>query len=102
MAKPFGTGSTAVGTGEPTPAPYLVELVRQRGHQPTRDYVERRRKEGKSKSEIIRCLKRYVGREVFAVLKDTDQKTWRRWLDISRNFDSLGHDLVTGGGASTS
>jgi hypothetical protein len=30
----------------------------------TRAYVERRTKEGKSKAEIIRCLKRYVAREV--------------------------------------
>ncbi len=31
----------------------------------TRAYVERRTKEGKSKAEIIRCLKRYVAREVY-------------------------------------
>ena len=32
-------------------------------HPPTRTYVERRTKEGLSKKEIIRCLKRYVARE---------------------------------------
>jgi hypothetical protein len=31
----------------------------------TRAYVERRLKEGRSKSEIIRILKRYVARAVF-------------------------------------
>ena len=31
----------------------------------TRAYVERRLKEGRSKPEIIRILKRYVAREVF-------------------------------------
>lgn len=31
----------------------------------TRDYLERRTKEGLSKKETIRCLKRYVAREVF-------------------------------------
>lgn len=36
-----------------------------RHHQPTRDYVERRTAEGLSKREIIRCLKRYIAREVF-------------------------------------
>ena len=34
----------------------------------TRAYVERRTKEGKSKREIMRCLKRYVAREVYSLL----------------------------------
>jgi transposase len=44
---------------------YIVTIVRMRHHQPTRDYVERRTAEGLSKREIIRCLKRYIAREVF-------------------------------------
>lgn len=47
---------------------YIVTLVRLRHHQPTRDYVARRTAEGLSKREIIRCLKRYIAREVFAAL----------------------------------
>jgi len=39
-----------------------------RGHKPTLDYVRRRTAEGKSKSEIIRCLKRDVAREIFEYL----------------------------------
>jgi transposase len=38
-------------------------------HQPTRDYLARRTREGLSKREIIRCLKRSVAREVFAALQ---------------------------------
>jgi hypothetical protein len=34
----------------------------------TRAYVERRTKEGKQKKFIIRCLKRYVARELFPLL----------------------------------
>jgi transposase len=34
----------------------------------TRSYVERRTKEGKTKKEIIRCLKRYIAREVYRIL----------------------------------
>jgi transposase len=34
----------------------------------TKHYVERRMKEGRTKKEAIRCLKRYVAREVFAQL----------------------------------
>jgi len=45
-----------------------VVITRMRGHQPTLDYVRRRTAEGKSRSEIIRCLKRYVAREIFGYL----------------------------------
>jgi hypothetical protein len=38
-------------------------------HPATRAYVERRAKEGKSKAEIIRCLKRYVARQVYPHLR---------------------------------
>ena len=40
-----------------------------RTHQPTVDYVRRRAAEGKSKREIIRCLKRFVAREIFGHLR---------------------------------
>ena len=40
-------------------------------HPPTLIYVERRTKEGLSKKEIIRCLKRYVAREVYHHLRAT-------------------------------
>ena len=35
----------------------------------TRDYVARRRAEGKSTGEIVRILKRYIAREVFKQLR---------------------------------
>ena len=34
----------------------------------THDYIERRMKDGRTKKEAVRCLKRYVVREVFAAL----------------------------------
>jgi hypothetical protein len=38
-------------------------------HDPrTRAYVARRAAQGKTKKEIIRCLKRYVAREVYKTL----------------------------------
>jgi hypothetical protein len=39
-------------------------------HPPTRAYVARRTAEGLSKREIIRCLKRYVAREVFPLVRN--------------------------------
>jgi transposase len=47
---------------------HRVVVVRMRAHQPTIDYVRRRTAEGKSKPEIIRCLKRFVAREIFGYL----------------------------------
>ena len=46
----------------------MVCLARMRRDQRTQEYVARRTQEGKSKREIIRCLKRYVAREVYGVL----------------------------------
>jgi len=40
-----------------------------RFHEPTIAYVARRTAEGKSKRDIIRCLKRYVIREVYHLVK---------------------------------
>ena len=50
---------------------YIVTIVRMRHHQPTRDYVQRRTAEGLSKREIIRCLKRYIAREIYTNLPRT-------------------------------
>jgi transposase len=44
-------------------------IVRMRFHQPTIAYVERRTAGGKTKAEIIRCLKRYLAREIYHHLK---------------------------------
>jgi transposase len=38
-------------------------------HPATRAYVQRRTAEGLPKKEIIRCLKRYVAREVYRHLR---------------------------------
>jgi transposase len=54
---------------------YIVTIVRLRHHEATRDYVARRTAEGLSKREIIRCLKRYIAREVFAALPRSEVLT---------------------------
>jgi transposase len=46
----------------------LARMRRDPPTQGTQEYVARRTQEGKSKPEIIRCLKRYVAREVYRVL----------------------------------
>lgn len=48
---------------------YIAALTRMRHDQATRAYVERRTAEGKTKPEIIRCLKRYAAREAYYLIK---------------------------------
>lgn len=48
---------------------WRIVLCRMSFDSRTRSYVERRLAEGKTKPEIIRCLKRYVAREVYPLLR---------------------------------
>jgi len=50
---------------------WRIVLIRMGSDQRTKDYVTRRTTEGLSKPEIMRCLKRYVAREVYAALAHT-------------------------------
>jgi transposase len=56
------------GNREANRALYMICLARMRRDRRTKEYVARRTQEGKSKREIIRCLKRYLAREVYRVL----------------------------------
>jgi len=47
---------------------FVIVLVRMRYDPTTRAYVARRTSEGKSRKEIMRCLKRFVAREVYQAL----------------------------------
>jgi len=48
---------------------WRIVITRMSSHPPTRAYVERRSTQGLSKKEIIRCLKRYVAREIYPHLR---------------------------------
>jgi transposase len=50
---------------------WRIVITRMSSHPATRAYVARRSSEGRSKTEIIRCLKRYVAREVYPRLRET-------------------------------
>ena len=56
------------GNRQANAALHRVVVVRMRAHGPTVEYVRRRTAGGKSKAEIIRCLKRFVAREIFGYL----------------------------------
>jgi transposase len=57
------------GNREANHALWRIVITRMSSHAPTRAYVKRRSEQGPSKKEIIRCLKRYVAREVYRHLR---------------------------------
>ena len=56
------------GNRQANSALHLVVICRMRIDERTRAYVERRTRQGLSKREVIRCLKRYVAREIYKPL----------------------------------
>jgi transposase len=61
------------GDRQANTALYRITLCRLRWDPCTRAYIERRTKEGMSKKEIIRCLKRYIAREIYQLLNPTSK-----------------------------
>ncbi|MEU6760873.1 IS110 family transposase [Streptomyces sp. NPDC046685] len=56
------------GDRQANSALHRIVICRLRWDKRTKTYVERRTQEGMSKKEIMRCLKRYVARDVFNAL----------------------------------
>lgn len=42
---------------------HRIAIIRLRYHQPTKDYVVKKTREGKGKLKIIRCIKQFIARE---------------------------------------
>lgn len=59
------------GDRQANAALHRIVIVRLRHHPPSRDYMTRRLQQGRTKKEIIRCLKRYAAREVYHALQNT-------------------------------
>lgn len=69
---PAGSGKTngrhrlnRGGNRQANAALHRIVLTRMSHHEPTKDYVARRRDEGANTLEIMRALKRYVARETY-------------------------------------
>jgi transposase len=48
---------------------HTIALARRATHRPTRDYIDRRIREGKTTRDINRCLKRYLARHLYRLLE---------------------------------
>ena len=75
-------------------------MVRIRSEPRTQAYVMRRTAQGMSNKEILRCLKRYIVRELYplilADLSDAATVTWHKSVNavVERFFGSLKHDWI--------
>ena len=47
---------------------HTIALSRRATHRPTRDYIDRRIRDGKTARDINRCLKRYLARHLYRLL----------------------------------
>ncbi|WP_414637176.1 transposase [Actinophytocola sp.] len=57
------------GDRQANAAPYRIAFTRLRCDPPTRSYLDRRTAQGKTRREAIRCIKRYLAREIHRLLQ---------------------------------
>ncbi|MGW0633943.1 IS110 family transposase [Streptomyces sp. NPDC002758] len=57
------------GNRQANAALFRVILTRLRCHPETRAYLQRRTAEGRTKRDIIRCLKRYLARQIYKIIR---------------------------------
>jgi transposase len=48
---------------------YRIALTRARSDQTTRDYLDRRTTQGRTRREAICCIKRYLAREIYHLIR---------------------------------
>ncbi|WP_248843168.1 transposase, partial [Escherichia coli] len=53
---------------------HIIAIGRLRTDDKTKEYVARRVAEGHTKMEAIRCLKRYISREVYTLLRNQNRQ----------------------------
>ena len=63
------------GDRQANSALYMIVIARHRWDRRTRAHIDRRVSEGKTKREPIRCLKRYVARELYELIVRTPRHT---------------------------
>jgi transposase len=54
---------------------HQIMLTRRRSHPPTIAYIDRRIQEGKTRREAIRCLKRYLARNLYRLFEHSPTPT---------------------------
>jgi len=65
---------------------HRIAVTQARLHPPARAYLERKRAEGKSRREALRCLKRHLARTIWRTLRASSSE---RMLPISPNLREM-------------
>ncbi len=63
------------GNRQANAALYRVAIVRMRDDNRAKTYADRRTSEGKTRREIVRCIKRFIVREIYRALCVSPQVT---------------------------
>ena len=82
------------GNRQANNALWRIATVRLRVHERSIDYAARRRAEGKTRREIIRCLKRHIAREIYRLLTDPPQVPHGESLRLQRTRRGLTIDAA--------
>jgi transposase len=62
---------------------HMMALTQARSHEPARRFMERKRAEGKSNREAMRCLKRHIARSVFGTLKRIERSAAGQLIEVA-------------------
>ena len=82
------------GNRQANNALWRIATVRLRVHERSIDYAARRRAEGKTRREIIRCLKGHIAREIYRLLTDPPQVPHSESLRLQRTRRGLTIDAA--------
>jgi transposase len=63
---------------------HRIAITQARMHPPARAYLERKRAEGKSQREALRCLKRHLARVVFNTLREIERRKTAQTSTVAR------------------
>ena len=61
---------------------HMIAITQVRTHEPAKAFMARKQAEGKSGREALRCLKRYIARSVFGILKEIDTASAGQVVEI--------------------
>jgi transposase len=63
-------------------AVHMMALTQMRTHEPARAFVARKQAEGKSMRDARRCLKRYIARAIFGILREIEAAGSGRVVEV--------------------
>ena len=78
------------GNRQANNALWRIATTRMRTDAATKDYVTRRRAEGKKRKEAIRCLKRHIAREIYRLLTNPELRHPAQPAPTRRHHDHPG------------